>query len=277
MNWASTPLSGLPASLDSSRLPWPGPGFLGSVLCHHFILPHFNRKALAIGLTADMIDLEIQDGAAHVNDNPLAFAHPWQPLVSRRDLLRVASIGVAGTLLPGWAKARPTHPTGKARSVILLWMAGGLTHIDSFDPKPDAPKEIRGTLGAIRTRLPGVQFCETMPCLAQQADRLALVRNFVAATDDHFLAQAFSLSGRRVPMGRITAEPNVGSVVAKLLGPRNGLPGYLAVPGTTRPGPPPVNLFTGGWLGREYAPFATGGQPSLRGAAGGPAGARAAG
>src|SRR5206468_9540161 len=80
-------------------------------------------------------------------------------------------------------------------------------------------------------------------------------------TDDHFLSQAFALSGRRVPAGQITTEPNVGSVVARLLGPRGGLPGYLAVPGTTRPGPPPTNLFTGGWLGREYDPFATGGRP----------------
>ncbi len=187
--------------------------------------------------------------------------HAWDSLVSRRDLLRVASVGVAGTLLPGWATASEAPSPAKAQSVIVLWMAGGVTHIDSFDPKPEAPKEIRGTLGVIRTRLPGVQFCETMPCLAQRTDWLALVRNFVPATDDHLLAQAFGLSGRRVTPDRITTEPNVGSVVAKLLGPRNGLPGYVAVPGTTRPGPPPVNLFTGGWLGREYAPFPTGGQP----------------
>jgi hypothetical protein len=188
--------------------------------------------------------------------------HAWEPLVSRRDLLRVASVGVAGALVPGPAAARRHEPAGRARSVIVLWMAGGVTHIDSFDPKPDAPKEVRGSLGAIRTALPGVHFSETLPCLARQAGRLALVRSFVPATDDHFLAQAFALSGRRVGMDRITAEPNVGAVVSKVLGPRNGLPGYIAVPGTTRPGPPPVNLFTGGWLGLEHAPFPTGGRPS---------------
>jgi hypothetical protein len=187
--------------------------------------------------------------------------HAWDTLVSRRDLLRVASVGVAGALLPNLCRASQHAPAGKAKSVIVLWMAGGVTHIDSFDPKPDAPREIRGTLGAIRTTLPGVLFCETMPYLARQMKHLAVLRNFVPATDDHFLAQAFALSGRRVTPDRITTEPNVGAVVAKLLGPRNGLPGYLAVPGTTRPGPPPVNLFTGGWLGREYDPFATGGRP----------------
>jgi hypothetical protein len=193
-------------------------------------------------------------------DRP-AGAHAWEALVSRRDLLRVASLGVAGTLLPGSASGSASKPAGRAKSVILLWMAGGVTHIDSFDPKPDAPREVRGSLGSIATTLPGVRFSEVMPCLAKQAHRLALLRTFVPATDDHFLAQAFALSGRRVTADRITAEPNLGAVVAKLYGPRNGLPGYIAVPGTTRPGPPPVNMFTGGWLGREYVPFPTGGQP----------------
>src|SRR5262249_11414244 len=70
-----------------------------------------------------------------------------------------------------------------------------------------------------------------------------------------------ALSGRKVTPAQITTEPNVGSIVARLLGPRAGFPGYLAVPGTTRPGPPPANLFTAGWLGQEYAPFSTGGKP----------------
>src|SRR3954452_3155750 len=176
-------------------------------------------------------------------------------LLGRRDLLRVGSLSVAGSLLPFGATARQAPPAprpGTAQSVIVLWMAGGVTHLDSFDPKPDAPREVRGSLGAIPTALPGVRFGEVMPCLARQAGRLALVRSFAPANNDHFLAQAFALSGRRVTADRITAEPNVGSVVARLLGGRGGLPGYVAVPGTTRPGPPPVNMFVGGWLGREY-------------------------
>jgi hypothetical protein len=185
----------------------------------------------------------------------------WEPLLSRRDLLRVGSVGLAGALLP-WGSAQAADPLrGKARSVIVLWMAGGVTHIDSFDPKPDAPEEIRGTLGAIDTTVPGVRFCETMPCLARQAHRLAVVRTFASGNNDHFRSQASALSGRQVTPAQITTEPNVGAVVAKLLGPRAGLPGYIAVPGVTRPGPPPKNLFVGGWLGAEYAPFATGGKP----------------
>lgn len=187
-------------------------------------------------------------------DTPAA----WSSFLSRRDLLRVGALSVAASALPLAASSTP--PQGRARSVIVLFMMGGVTHIDSFDPKPDAPREVRGTLSPIATSLTGVRFSETLPCLARQAHRLALVRSYSSGNDDHFLSQAFALSGRRVTASQILTEPNVGAIVAKVLGPRAGLPGYLSVPGTTRPGPPPTNLFTGGWLGREYAPFCTAGQ-----------------
>src|SRR5947208_2825507 len=134
--------------------------------------------------------------------------HAWQGLVSRRDLLRVASVGVAGALLPGLTAAARKKPAGKARSVIVLWMAGGVTHIDSFDPKPDAPREVRGSLRATRTTLPGVLFNEPMPHLARMMRRLAVLRSFVPGTDDHFLGHAFALSGRRSTADRNPTEPN---------------------------------------------------------------------
>jgi hypothetical protein len=185
----------------------------------------------------------------------------WQPLLSRRDLLRAGALGVSAALLPEpLAAASMNRPA--AKSVILLWMAGGVTHIDSFDPKPDAPEQIRGTLTAIDTTVPGVRFSEVMPCLARQAHRLAVVRSYAHGNNDHFLSQAWALSGRKVvTMADILREPNVGAFVSKLLGPRAGFPGYVAVPGTTRPGPPPTNLFVGGWLGREHAPFLSAGAP----------------
>jgi hypothetical protein len=185
----------------------------------------------------------------------------WDGLLSRRDLLRVGTVGVGAALLPGAAARATAVHRQPARSVILLWMAGGLTHIDSFDPKPEASQDVRGTLGAIATSVVGVRFCETLPSLARQAHRLAVVRSYSHDSNDHFLSQAYALSGRKVPMSQILTEPNVGSVVSRLRGGRAGFPGYLAVPGTTRPGPPPTNLFVGGWLGRQYAPFATGGTP----------------
>src|SRR5262245_3603727 len=182
---------------------------------------------------------------------------PW----TRRDLLRIGSLGLAATLLsPGIAPAR-TAASGRSRSVIFLWMAGGVTHIDSFDPKPDAPPEIRGPLRPSPTRVPGIDFCETLPCLARVADRLAVVRSYVTESDDHFLSQAYALSGRKVNASQIMTEPNVGAMVSSLHGPRNGLPGYIAVPGLIRP-EPGKNLFVGGWLGAQHAPFAVGGQPT---------------
>jgi uncharacterized protein (DUF1501 family) len=192
----------------------------------------------------------------------MSSSHPtaWDRLLNRRDLLRVGALGVAATACAAEPSAGERHPAS-ARSVILLWMAGGVTHLDSFDPKPDAPEEVRGTLRAIDTTVPGLRFAEVMPSLARQAHRLAVVRSFAHETNDHFLAQAFALSGRRVTPAQILTEPNVGSVVSSLLGPRAGFPGYVAVPGTTRPGPPPTNLFTGGWLGQQYAPFPAGGAP----------------
>ena len=184
------------------------------------------------------------------------------PFLTRRDLLRAAGVGVAATALPRVASGdlRPPLAKTRAKSVVLLWMAGGVTHIDSFDPKPNAPEEIRGTLGTLQTTLPGVRFTEVMANLAKQTDKLALVRTFSSGNDDHFLSQAMALSGRPVTPQQIDTEPNVGAILSKLHGPRAGFPGYIAVPGTTRPGPPPKNLFVSGWLGRLYAPFATGGK-----------------
>lgn len=185
----------------------------------------------------------------------------WNGLFNRRDMLRVGSLGLTASLLPALSGNAHEKERGSARSVIVLWMAGGVTHIDSFDPKPEAPETIRGTLGAIATTVPGLQFCESLPRLAQQARHLAVVRSFSHDSNDHFLSQAHVLSGRKVTPAQITTEPNIGSIVYKMHGGRAGLPGYLTVPGTTRPGPPPKNLFVSGWLGSQYAPFACGGTP----------------
>ena len=190
-------------------------------------------------------------------------ALPCRPLLARRDLLTLGSVSAAATVMPSaWAvSGTGTSPAASADSVIFLWMGGGVSHIDSFDPKPQAPQEIRGTLSAISTALAGVQFTEVMPQLARIADELCLVRSFSHDSNDHLLSQVYTLSGRKVTAAQLFSEPNIGSIVSYLQGARNGLPGYIAVPGITRPGPPPHNLFVGGWLGNGYAPFCTGGVP----------------
>lgn len=185
-------------------------------------------------------------------------------LWSRRECLRLGVLGLTASFLP--TINRPASGSGQtstatADAVIVLWMAGGVTHIDSFDPKPDAPENVRGTLGTIATTIPGVRFTEVMPALARQAHRLTLLRSYSHTNNDHLESQAYTLSGRMVGMSQLSTEPNVGSVVAYLKGSRRAFPGYILVPGITRPGPPPYNLFGAGWLGGAFAPFAVGGEP----------------
>src|SRR4051812_6726482 len=95
-------------------------------------------------------------------------------LLSRRDLLRAGGIAVGASLTGG---LRPPLAKGatpaKAKSVIFLWLAGGVTHHESFDPKPEAPMEIRGELKTIQTAIPATLFTEVMPCMAKQADKIA--------------------------------------------------------------------------------------------------------
>jgi hypothetical protein len=206
-------------------------------------------------------------------DHQVAAAFPWLRPGNRRNLLKIGSLSLSAAALQGLFGPRaaraavaaepPPAANGKARSVIFLWMGGGVTHIDSFDPKPEAPEEIRGTLSPIATSLPGVHFSEACPELAKIAHKLALVRSFSHDSNDHLLSQAYTLSGRKVPMSQIQTEPNIGSVVSYLHGPRNLLPGYMAAYGWTRPGPPPYNMFVGGWLGEQHAPFAVGREPEV--------------
>src|SRR5262245_44150167 len=113
---------------------------------------------------------------------------PW----SRRDLLRVGSLAIASSLLPTDTALASPKPSSKTRSVIFLWMAGGVTHIDGLDPKPEASDQVRGTLRPIDTAVAGIQFAESLPGLAGCADRLAVVRSYVTESDDHFLSQAYA-------------------------------------------------------------------------------------
>jgi len=191
----------------------------------------------------------------------------WSSFLSRRDALRVGSLTAAASLLPTGLRAAEIASSAAlpatADSVIFLNMMGGVTHHESFDPKPDAPEDIRGILSPIATTLPGIHFAEACPNLAKIAHKFALVRSYSHTNNDHLMSQAWALSGRPVSLADIKKEPNIGSIVTYLQGPRNDLPGYIAVPGFTRPGPPPHDLFVGGWLGREHAPFCAAREPDI--------------
>ncbi len=184
--------------------------------------------------------------------------------LDRRTVLRIGGVSLAASALELFGQtlpARAASHSATADAVLFLWLPGGVTHHESFDPKPEAPAEVRGEIRSIPTNVPGVHFAEVLPCLARHMDKLAVIRSFAAGTNDHFDAQAYALSGRNKLPGGILSEPNFGSIIHHQRGATAGFPGYIAVPGSTRPGPPNTNLFVPAWLGQQYAPFATGGEP----------------
>ncbi len=146
--------------------------------------------------------------------------------VSRRDFLRVGGLGVVGLSV---AEAPlPAAAAPSSRSCILVLMTGGASQLDTFDPKPDAPSEIRGPSHAIATALPGVLFSESLPRLAVRADRLAIVRSLHhGAAPVHEAGLQLMQTGCLLRNG--LAGPSFGSAVASALGPRRGMRPYVVV------------------------------------------------
>lgn len=187
----------------------------------------------------------------------------------RRSFLRWGGVTVAASApqllgLGGVSSVQGAVPVNRhatADQVIFLWLPGGVTHHESFDPKPEAPEEIHGPIGAIETNVAGVRFADTMPNMSRHMDKLALIRSYAAGTNDHFEGQCYALSGHNKLPNGILSEPNFGSIVHQQLGPTGDLPGYIAVPGSTRPGEPYTNEFVSAWLGEKFAPFCTMGEP----------------
>ena len=149
---------------------------------------------------------------------------------ARRDFLRVGGLGALAlpTLLRAEAAAAPSKGA-RARSVILVYLGGGLSHHDSFDPKPDAPAEVRGQYKTIPSAVPGLHVGEKLPLLARVMDRLTLVRSGAHTNDHHETATNWVLSGRfGSPFGDY---PAIGAVAAHEFGfAGTTLPPYVAVP-----------------------------------------------
>src|SRR4051794_4609610 len=148
--------------------------------------------------------------------------------VSRRDLLKVGALSFFGLSLPQFLAMRSAAAAGldtHAESVILLWLAGGPSHLDSFDPKPNAPSEVRGEFGAIATNVPGIQSSEPLANTAKVMEKVALVGSVISNIAAHERASQYLLTGYK-PMATLE-YPSYGSVVAKELGPKNSLPPYV--------------------------------------------------
>ena len=181
--------------------------------------------------------------------------------VSRRDFLRVGGLTALGLSLPGMLQA--AHASEKKQdskrdvSIILLWMGGGPSHLDTFDPKPEAPSEIRGVFKAIPTNVSGIQISEHLPKLAKQADKYSILRSVTSPDGNHETATHYLLTG--YPFSPATEYPAYGSVLAREKGFQNSMPPYAMLGGM------PFQHGGGGYMGPVYNPFMISGDPSNAG------------
>jgi hypothetical protein len=188
-------------------------------------------------------------------------ARPLCDRIPRRGFLRLGSLGLAGLTLPNLLRAAPQ----KGTAVILWWQGGGPSQNDTFDPKPDAPAEVRGPFGSTPTRLPGVRFGDRLPLLAAVADKLAVVRSFTHHENNHPDAAHLVQTGYHEPNVQFRGQiyPAQGSVVAKVRGPNAaGVPPYVCVPDAYFARQGFFQLAT--HLGKEFDPVNSGGEPTFR-------------
>ncbi|MCI0745363.1 MAG: DUF1501 domain-containing protein [Verrucomicrobia subdivision 3 bacterium] len=187
--------------------------------------------------------------------------HSWRP--TRREFLYVG-LGTLGLTLGNLfrlqaaakAGAQDAAKEGVAKSVINIYLPGGMAAQESFDPKLLAPIEYRGPLGTVKTKLDGVHFSEFMKETAKVADKITVVRSMTHGEADHDRGTHNMFTGYR-PSPAIQ-YPSIGSVVAHELGSRNELPPYVCIPSMP-------NTFAGtGYLGSAFGPFSLGGDPARR-------------
>jgi uncharacterized protein (DUF1501 family) len=176
--------------------------------------------------------------------------------INRRAFLETTvAAGGAGVALPqllaSRAAARQAGQTSRDTAVIQIWLGGGPSQFETYDPKPDSPAEYRGSFGAISTRLPGVQICEVLPRHAELLDRVTILRSVYHNSADHDAGMYFCVTGKGTKF-----QPSTGSITARLRGANTpGLPAYVHM------GFQPVtNLvfapnFRAGYLGGGYDPF----------------------
>jgi hypothetical protein len=146
--------------------------------------------------------------------------------LARREFLQVGALGLGGLTLAQLLQAEASGATTAKRpkSVIYIVLGGGISHIDTWDPKPDAPSEYRGEFSTLPTTLPGVRFCEHFPRQAEMLDRLAVLRGVQSVENDHYLSEVFTglprSSGKR---------PAFGSVVSRLARHASPVPAYVCL------------------------------------------------
>ena len=136
--------------------------------------------------------------------------------VSRRSFLKVGALGVGGLTLPQLMRAEAAGGKKSHKSVIMVYLSGGMAHQDTFDLKPNGPAELRGEFKPIPTNVTGIQFGEHLPKLAKCADKLAVIRSLVGQRDEHSSWQ--STTGTTMDVAKRENKPHFGSVVARMQG-----------------------------------------------------------
>lgn len=172
---------------------------------------------------------------------------------SRRDFLRVGSLTAASFTLANYLEMAEAGELGqaKAKAAIFVDLPGGPSHLDTFDPKPEAPDEIRGTFGTIASNVPGIRISEHLPKLSQCADKYAILRGVSHTLAAHRLGAEYVNTGSR-PLASLE-YPGYGAVISKELPVTPELPPFVAIPrGNQR----------AGFLGIQYAPMNTGATPA---------------
>ncbi len=182
--------------------------------------------------------------------------------MARRDFVRVGALSTLGLTMSDLLRSQAEAKTDekkkepRAKACIVLWANGGPSHLDTFDPKPEAPSEYRGTFKAINTKASGMQINEHLPLMAQQADKFSIIRSLTHPSPSHDIASHTMLTGN-VP-ARGTISPSYGSVVFRERGYQGALPPYVSIPSGPR-------YAQAGFIGGAYKPFSIGSDPNRKG------------
>ncbi len=181
--------------------------------------------------------------------------------VSRRDFMRIGSLGLGGlglsSLMAARSEAKQLGHDVKDTSIVWLWLAGGATHVETFDPKMTAPSEYRSVTGEVKTPVPGLTVGGTFPQIAKVADKMALVRAFAHRNSGHGGGTHWVMTGynnRTSDNGGVPNRPSIGSILARHRGsnhPTTGMPTYIRMSRINADGP--------AFLGAACTPFSTSG------------------
>jgi hypothetical protein len=184
---------------------------------------------------------------------------------TRRELLRagmLSAVGVSVADLLRWQAVAANERRAPAKSVILLWLWGGPSHLDSFDMKPQAPVEYRGPYAPIASSVPGLDVCELLPQLAKRAKQYSVIRSLRGTSNDHGVAGTIGLTGSMTGAASLSGQvmsgevkPTHGSIVSKVLGFSPTMPRFVTIGGHLHQGKRAITGEGGANLGPMHDPF----------------------